>query len=93
MEKGKKQNSDVVVVAFLGSVDDFMVYFTIALSNRITWIELLIGVTIGAIMIALVVGTLLEASETLANFVQTIPVPLVLATLSVYIIASAWLGE
>ena len=93
LEKGKKQNSDVVVVAFLGSVDDFMVYFTIALSNRITWIELLIGVTIGAIMIALVVGTLLEASETLANFVQTIPVPLVLATLSVYIIASAWLGE
>ena len=70
-----------------------MVYFALSLSGKITWLELFLGVTIGAVAIALVVGTLLEASETLANFVQTIPVPLVLATLSVYIIASAWLGE
>ena len=89
-KKSKKAQQDVIVVAFLGSMDDFMVYFSLALSSRITPVELIIGVAIGAVLIALTVGTLLEASETLANFVESIPVPLVIFLLAVYIITSAW---
>jgi hypothetical protein len=89
-KKSKKAQQDIIVVAFLGSMDDFMVYFSLALSNRITPVELLIGVLIGAVLIALTVGTLLEASETLANFVESIPVPLVIFLLAIYITTSAW---
>lgn len=84
------ENDNVVIVAFLGSMDDFMVYFTLALSHQLTWFELSLGVTIGGILIALIVGVLLQASTTLANAVESIPVPLVLAGLSVFILVSAW---
>ena len=66
------------------------VYFSLALSARITWVELLIGVTIGAVMIAAVVGVLLEASETLTNCIENVPVPFVLVGLAVYLIISCW---
>ena len=66
------------------------VYFTLALSARITWVELVIGVTIGAVMIAAVVGVLLEASETLTNCIENVPVPFVLVCLAVYLVISCW---
>lgn len=83
-------DTSVVVVAFLGSMDDFMVYFTLALSSQLTWFELTVGVTIGAILIALIVGVLLQSSETLANAVEVIPVPLILAGLAAFILVTAW---
>ncbi|KAH8095862.1 hypothetical protein JL720_3196 [Aureococcus anophagefferens] len=85
-----RAQKDIVVVAFLGSLDDFMVYFALSLSGKITWLELFLGVTIGAVAIALVVGTLLEASEALSDLVEDVPVPLVLALVAVYIVASSW---
>mmetsp|Transcript_3961 Transcript_3961/g.10174 ORF Transcript_3961/g.10174 Transcript_3961/m.10174 type:complete len:301 (-) Transcript_3961:328-1230(-) len=80
----------VVIVAFLGSMDDFMVYFTLALSHELTWFELAAGVTIGGVLIALLVGLLLQASERLANAVESIPVPFILTGLSIFILISAW---
>ena len=89
-DRAAKAQKDIVVVAFLGSLDDFMVYFALSLSGKITWLELFLGVTIGAAAIALVVGTLLEASEALSDLVENVPVPLVLALVAVYIVASSW---
>ncbi|KAH8062563.1 hypothetical protein JL722_3485 [Aureococcus anophagefferens] len=89
-DRAAKAQKDIVVVAFLGSLDDFMVYFALSLSGKITWLELFLGVTIGAVAIALVVGTLLEASEALSDLVENVPVPLVLALVAVYIVASSW---
>lgn len=85
-----ESDTSVVIVAFLGSMDDFMVYFTLALSHELTWFELAAGVTIGGILIALIVGALLQSSETLAHAVESVPVPLILIGLSALILISAW---
>lgn len=84
------EDQGVVIVAFLGSMDDFMVYFTLALSHELTWFELAVGVTIGGILIALIVGALLQSSERLANAVESVPVPFVLTGLAILILVSAW---
>ena len=84
---------DVVVVAFLGSMDDFVVYFSVALSGDVGFVDLVIGTTIGAVLIACVVGALLESSESVAACVERIPVPVVLAVLAVYIVTFAWIGS
>ena len=89
-EGKKKADNSVIIVAFLGSMDDFMVYFTLALSSQLTWYELAIGITIGSIFIALIVGSLLESSERVAGCVERIPVPLILTGLAVFILVSAW---
>jgi len=88
-DRAKADNS-VVIVAFLGSMDDFMVYFTLALSSQLAWYELSIGITIGAILIAVVVATLLQSSERIAACVEKIPVPLILGGLAVFILVAAW---
>ena len=88
--KTGKKDRDIAVVAFLGCMDDFMVYFSIALADKVPFQDLIIGTALGAVIIALVVGGLLEASETLAGYVELIPVPLVLAALGVYIVVSAF---
>mmetsp|Transcript_6764 Transcript_6764/g.9468 ORF Transcript_6764/g.9468 Transcript_6764/m.9468 type:complete len:304 (+) Transcript_6764:33-944(+) len=88
----KKADNSVIIVAFLGSLDDFMVYFTLALSNQISWYALAIGVSLGAVLIAIIVGTLLQSSETLAALVETIPVPLILCGLAVFILVTTWTG-
>ena len=48
---------------------DFMIYFTLALSGRLTMPALLFGTFIGAILIALIVtvGCLLEACKPLSR--------------------------
>mmetsp|Transcript_15882 Transcript_15882/g.64037 ORF Transcript_15882/g.64037 Transcript_15882/m.64037 type:complete len:324 (+) Transcript_15882:268-1239(+) len=89
-EEEERAHRSVVIVAFLGSMDDFMVYFTLALSKQLSWYELTMGVTIGAILIALIVGSLLQSSESLAACVESIPVPLVLIGLAAFIVISAW---
>jgi len=88
--KKEKADNSVIIVAFLGSMDDFMVYFTLALSSQLAWYELAIGITIGSILIALIVATLLQSSERVASCVEVIPVPLVLVGLAAFILVSAW---
>ena len=89
-KKQARSTRDVLVVAFLGSMDDFMVYFSIALADRIPTSELVVGIALGAVSIAVVVGALLEASEAVASCVEAIPVPLVLGLLGVWVVASSW---
>ena len=86
----KRAQKNIIVVAFCGCMDDFMIYFTLALSGKLSMPALLVGTFIGAILIALIVGCLLEACKPLADCVETIPVPAVILLLSVYIILSAW---
>ena len=46
----------IVVVAMLGSLDDFTVYFALAASGRFTWYELCVGTVCGCAVLALVVA-------------------------------------
>ncbi|KAJ1452583.1 hypothetical protein M885DRAFT_526352 [Pelagophyceae sp. CCMP2097] len=85
-----RNSSKIVVVAFLGSIDDFMVYFTLALTGAFQWYELTLGVAIGAAIIATATATLLESSQVISDFVQTVPIPLILLVLGTVIILSAW---
>jgi len=91
-ERKRKADSSVIIVAFLGSMDDFMVYFTLALSSQLAWYELAVGITIGSILLAFVVGTLLQSSERVAACVEYIPVPVILVGLAAFILISAWTG-
>jgi len=90
LEMEAKKSKSIVIVAFLGSMDDFMVYFTLALSGTFGYLPLIIGTILGAILIALFVGTALEYSERLANCIAYIPVPLVLIFLAVFVVVDAW---
>mmetsp|Transcript_23885 Transcript_23885/g.76806 ORF Transcript_23885/g.76806 Transcript_23885/m.76806 type:complete len:289 (-) Transcript_23885:1301-2167(-) len=90
--KKKKDDNGVIVVAFLGSLDDFMVYFTLALSAQLQWYELSIGIALGSVVIAAAVGTLLQSSEGLAGCIERIPVPLILLGLAALILVAAWTG-
>lgn len=89
-KKVPKSEKSIVIVAFLGSMDDFIVYFTLALSGHFAWFELSIGVTIGAILLGTLTAILLESSKVIADCVAYIPVPLVLFLLSVFIVLTAW---
>eukprot|EP00633_Aureoumbra_lagunensis_P002310 CAMPEP_0197295648 /NCGR_PEP_ID=MMETSP0890-20130614/36148_1 /TAXON_ID=44058 ORGANISM="Aureoumbra lagunensis, Strain CCMP1510" /NCGR_SAMPLE_ID=MMETSP0890 /ASSEMBLY_ACC=CAM_ASM_000533 /LENGTH=152 /DNA_ID=CAMNT_0042771745 /DNA_START=273 /DNA_END=731 /DNA_ORIENTATION=- len=80
----------VVVVAILGSMDDFFVYFAVAVAGQLSAYELMAGVTIGAFLIALIVGVLLQSSRILASYIELIPVPFVLLGLSVFILIETW---
>ena len=66
------------------------VYFSILLSAKVGPFAFVIGTTLGAVVIAFIVGVILEASESIAHCVQSVPVPAVLAALAAYIIVDAW---
>jgi len=83
---------DVLIIAFLGSMDDFVVYLTFALAGVFRWYELLLGITLGAAVIALLVGTTLEWSKAASDFVSLIPLPLVFFLLAVYILVTGFVS-
>lgn len=84
--------SNVIIVASLGSMDDFVVYLTIALSGIFEWYELVLGLWLGSTLISVLVGCLLAASETVASYVAMIPIPVVFLFLAVYIVVTAFCG-
>ena len=86
----RRSERDVLVVAFLGTMDDLVVYFSVAVSGKIPGVDLVIGTTVGAVALALCVGTLLEFSERASACVQKVPIPVVLVALACYIIVDAW---
>ena len=86
----RRSERDVLVVAFLGTMDDLVVYFSVAVSGKIPGVDLVIGTTVGAVALSLVVGSLLEFSERASACVQKVPIPLVLVALASYIIFDAW---
>ncbi len=86
----RRSERDVLVVAFLGTMDDLVVYFSVAVSGKIPGIDLIIGTTLGAVALALCVGTLLEFSERASACVQKVPIPVVLVALACYIIVDAF---
>ena len=86
----RRNERDVLVVAFLGTMDDLVVYFSVAVSGKIPGVDLVIGTTVGAVALALCVGTLLEFSERASACVQKVPIPVVLVALACYIIVDAW---
>ena len=86
----RRSERDVLVVAFLGTMDDLVVYFSVAVSGKIPGVDLVIGTTVGAVALALCVGTLLEFSERASACVQKVPIPVVLVALASYIIVDAW---
>ena len=85
----RRAKPSIVVVAVLGSLDDFTVYFALAASGRFTWYELCVGTVCGCAVLALVVAALTGHAR-VAEAVQKIPVPLVLGVLAVLIAASAF---
>ena len=86
----RRSERDVLVVAFLGTMDDLVVYFSVAVSGKIPAVDLVIGTTVGAVALSLVVGGLLEFSERASACVQKVPIPVVLVALACYIIVDAW---
>ena len=86
----RRSERDVLVVAFLGTMDDLVVYFSVAVSGKIPGVDLVIGTTVGAVALSLVVGSLLEFSERASACVQKVPIPVVLVALACYIIVDAW---
>ena len=86
----RRSERDVLVVAFLGTMDDLVVYFSVAVSGKIPGVDLVIGTTVGAVALALCVGGLLEFSERASACVQKVPIPVVLVALASYIIVDAW---
>ena len=86
----RRSERDVLVVALLGTMDDLVVYFSVAVSGKIPGIDLIIGTTLGAVALALCVGSLLEFSERASACVAKVPIPLVLVALACYIIVDAW---
>ena len=86
----RRSERDVLVVAFLGTMDDLVVYFSVAVSGKIPGVDLVIGTTLGAVALSLVVGSLLEFSERASACVQKVPIPVVLVALACYIIVDAW---
>ncbi len=86
----RRSERDVLVVAFLGTMDDLVVYFSVAVSGKIPGVDLIIGTTLGAVALAFCVGGLLEFSERASACVQKVPIPVVLVALACYIIVDAW---
>ena len=86
----RRSERDILVVAFLGTMDDLVVYFSVAVSGKIPGIDLIIGTTLGAVALALCVGSLLECSERASACVAKVPIPVVLVALACYIIVDAW---
>ena len=86
----RRSERDILVVAFLGTMDDLVVYFSVAVSGKIPGVDLIIGTTVGAVALALCVGSLLEFSERASACVAKVPIPVVLVALACYIIVDAW---
>jgi hypothetical protein len=86
----RRSERDILVVAFLGTMDDLVVYFSVAVSGKIPGVDLVIGTTVGAVALAFCVGSLLECSERASACVAKVPIPLVLVALACYIIVDAW---
>lgn len=82
--------NNVIIVASLGSMDDFVVYLTIALSGIFEWYELVLGLWLGATLISVFVASLLAVSGTFASYVALIPIPVVFLLLAVYIVVTAF---
>ena len=85
----RRSERDILVVAFLGTMDDLVVYFSVAVSGKIPGVDLIIGTTLGAVALALCVGSLLEFSERASACVAKVPIPVVLVALACYIIVDA----
>ena len=49
----RRSERDILVVAFLGTMDDLVVYFSVAVSGKIPGVDLVIGTTVGAVALAL----------------------------------------
>mmetsp|Transcript_49536 Transcript_49536/g.118029 ORF Transcript_49536/g.118029 Transcript_49536/m.118029 type:complete len:219 (-) Transcript_49536:113-769(-) len=84
--RSKKSGGNIVIVALLGSLDDFTVYLIIAGSGIYTWYELILGTVLGCFALAGVVLFLTE-SESLSHVLSNIPAWLILLALGVIVLA------
>ena len=79
-----------VIVAVLGNLDDFLMYFSIVVSLHFCWWEFILGTTIGAICIATALGTCLWCSPRLADRVASLPLVPVVVIMAIYIAVQAF---
>ena len=79
-----------VIVAVLGNLDDFLMYFSIVVSLHFCWWEFILGTTIGAICIATALGTCLWCSPRLADKVASLPLVPVVVIMAIYIAVQAF---
>ena len=82
---------NVIIVAMLGSLDDFVVYLVVAGSGMYTWHELVVGTMVGCLVLAAIVALLTE-NRTLSSMLEKLPAWLVLMVLGIYTLVSALLG-
>jgi len=82
-----------IIVAALGNLDDFIVYFSIVVGTHFCWYEFIAGTTIGAILIATVLGTCLTYCDCLADCLKHVPLTLILVCMAVYIVVQAFVPE
>eukprot|EP00756_Hemistasia_phaeocysticola_P051094 Hpha_TRINITY_DN26274_c0_g1::TRINITY_DN26274_c0_g1_i2::g.184825::m.184825 len=91
--KSPKRNSDsVVVVALLGSLDDFTVYLIMGGSGVYTWYELILGTLVGCIVLASLVALLTE-SAAIASILERIPAWMILMALGVWVLSDLLPGH
>lgn len=79
-----------IIVAALGNLDDFIVYFSIVVGTHFCWYEFIAGTTLGAILIATVLGTCLAYCDCLAECLKHVPLTLILVCMAIYIIVQAF---
>merc|ERR1712032_897167 len=68
----EQRRRSIVVVALLGSLDDFTVYLIMAGTGVYTWYELILGTMLGCLALASIVWFLTE-SATLSAALEKIP--------------------
>lgn len=89
-EAGSSGVNNILVVAFMGSLDDFIVYFSILFAGTFLWYEFVTGIFFGSVLIAFVVGCLLSVSGTATSCLKMVPIPLIYILVAVYILIEAF---
>eukprot|EP00435_Cladocopium_sp_Y103_P011341 s25_g2.t4 len=83
---GNVKRNNIVVVALLGSLDDFTVYLIMAGSGIYTWYELILGTFLGCAVLASIVLLMTESSS-LSHVLSSIPAWLILFALGIIVLA------
>ena len=79
----------LIIVAILGSLDDFAVQCALLLGDTFTWYQLLIGIFIGSvIVVGLCVG--IGYVKCIVKYVEKIPIWCIILILAIYTIISAF---